>query len=95
MKAIGYGLAIEVMKTAERQGCRFKGKSDSNRMLLETRHRPKGCVAGAIAAAEAIEAETCGKCRGPGRRRRKTPRGRIRTRCEQYAAPGEVQIETK
>ena len=57
--------------------------------------RPQGCVAGAIAAAEAIEAETCGECRGPGRRRRKTPRGRIRTRCEQCAAPGEVPIETK
>ena len=95
MKAIGHRLAIEVMKIAEGQGCRFRWESDSKRLLLETRHDPKGYVAGAIAAAEAIETETCGECRGPGRRRRKTPRGRIRTRCEQCAAPGEIPIETK
>ena len=95
MKAIGHRLAIEVMKIAEGQGCRFRWESDSKRLLLETRHDPKGCVAGAIAAAEAIETETCGECRGPGRRRRKTPRGRIRTRCEQCATPGEAPIETK
>ena len=95
MKAIGHRLAIEVMKIAEGQECRFRWQSNSKRLLLETRHRPKGCVAGAIAAAEAIEAETCGECRGPGRRRRKTPRGQIRTRCEQCAAPREIQIETQ
>ena len=42
---------------------------------------------GAIAAAEAIEAETCAECRGP-RRRRKPPRERVR--CARCADPEDV-----
>lgn len=94
MKAIGYTLAIEVMAIAERKKCGLRWESDSKQLLLETRHDRRGYVAGAIAAAEAIEAETCEGCRGPGRRRRKSPRGRVRTRCGQCAAPGENPIDT-
>ena len=94
MRVVGHTLANEVLKLCAQEGCALRWESEAGRVVLWALHDPKGYLEGAIAAAEAIEAETCGECRGPGRRR-KRPGEPARRRCAKCAAPGETPIETR
>lgn len=96
MTNISHALATAVIETAEQDGCRFRWESvfqweaAANRVRIEALDDPTGRLQGAIAAAAAIDAESCVDCRGPGRPHRGHPDGPVRTRCPECAAPWEV-----
>ena len=96
MKEIGHALATAVLEIAEQQHSRvLQWKSTPNGVILAADGDPDDHGAGAIAAAESIEAETCSECRGPGRPYGTTRDGPARIRCAECAAPGEIPVDTE